>query len=79
MCLRISRNLHADRPDLPNIRPFYAIFKIDHIALLYCKCHMHLIMNLLMSNELKRMWKEAVMIWFEVLSLNLHGRSKENY
>jgi hypothetical protein len=38
----------------------------------------HLIMDLLMSNELEKTWKEAVMIWLEI-SRNLHEKVEENY
>jgi hypothetical protein len=35
-------------------------------------------MDLLVSNELERMWKGAVMVWFE-MSRKLSGKAEENY
>jgi hypothetical protein len=31
-----------------------------------------------LKNELEKMWKEAIMSYFKVLSQNLHGISEEN-
>jgi hypothetical protein len=35
--------------------------------------------RLIVDNDLKRMWKEAVVVLPEVLLQHLHGESEENY
>jgi hypothetical protein len=36
-------------------------------------------MRMTVNNELERMWKEAVMAKFKVLSQHLPGRTEENH